>query len=369
MMNDIQVDTPALLIDRKILKQNITSMQEYADRKGVNLRPHTKTHKMPKLAKMQMEAGAAGITVAKVGEAEVMAEAGIRDIFIANQIIGRSKVGRIRKLSESVSISFGVDSIYSVKEIDEVFEGADEKANVMIEIEVGEKRSGIIQPDDFTALLDEIKNSRNVSFKGVFSHDGHTYKAQTTDELKELYDDSSARTLHFAGLARNHGMECEVVSIGSTPPFVLGFDIPEGITEIRPGTYILMDGSQANVLSHNDTCAATILTTIISKPTDERVITDVGAKGITQQHRKVGLTATKGLGKVVGFDDVHVDSVFDEHAIIYDKNFSDEVEIGEKVEIIMNHICPVSNLYEKAYIVENGEVVDEAAVSARGKLQ
>ncbi len=369
MMKDIQLETPALLIDREILKRNIASMQAYADRSGVNLRPHTKTHKMPKLAKLQVEAGASGITVAKVGEAEVMAEAGIEDIFIANQIIGRPKVERIRKLSESVNISFGVDSIYSVKEIDGVFEGADKKAQVLIEIEVGEKRSGIIKQDDFTALLDAIKNSRNVSFRGVFSHDGHTYKAATIDILKELYDDSSARTLHFAGIARDHGMACEVVSIGSTPPFVLGFDIPEGITEIRPGTYILMDGSQSNVLGHNDTCAATILSTVISKPTEERVITDVGAKGLTKEHRTEGLTATKGLGKIVGFDDVHIDSVYDEHAIIYDEEFSNQVEIGDKVKIIMNHICPVSNLYEKAYIVENGEVVDEAAVSARGKLQ
>ncbi|CAM4168752.1 alanine racemase [Lacicoccus alkaliphilus] len=368
-MKTMQVETPALLIDHKILKRNLTSMQGYADRSGVNLRPHTKTHKMPRLAKMQLEAGAAGVTVAKVGEAEIMAEAGIDDIFIANQIIGRSKVERIRRLTGAVNISFGVDSVYSVKEIDGVFEGADKKAEVLIEVEVGEKRSGIIMRNDFITLLDEIKNSRNVRFKGVFSHDGHTYKASTIDRLKELYHDSSARTLKFAGIARDHGMACEVVSIGSTPPFVLGFDIPEGITEIRPGTYILMDGSQANVLGHHDTCAATILTTVISKPTDERVITDVGAKGLTKEHRTEGLTATEGLGKIVGFDGVHIDSVFDEHAIIYDEGFRSRVEIGDKVEILMNHICPVSNLYEKAYIVEDGEVIEEAPVSARGKLQ
>lgn len=368
-MGYTQIDTPALLIDKNILDSNISSMQKYSDKHKVDLRPHTKTHKMPKLAHKQKRAGAVGITVAKVGEAEVMADSGLNDIFIANQIIGRSKVERIRKLSESISISFGVDSVYSVREIDEVFEGAEKKAQVLIEIEVGEKRSGIIEESDFIELLDVVKNSENVRFKGVFSHDGHTYKAATIDELAELYKDSSGRTLHFAGIARNHGMACEVVSIGSTPPFILGFDMPEGITEIRPGTYILMDGSQANVIGTNDTCAATVLTTVISKPTSERIITDVGAKGITQQHRKVGLTATKGLGKIVGFDDVHIDGVFDEHAIIYNEEFSNQVNIGDKVEIIMNHICPVSNLYEKAYIVENNEVIEEIEVSARGKLQ
>lgn len=364
-----QIDTPALLIDNKILNRNIDSMQQYADEHKVNLRPHTKTHKMPELAKRQLEAGASGITVAKVGEAEVMAEAGLDDIFIANQVIGRTKLERIRKLSKSINISFGVDSIYSVEEIDEVFEGADNKAEVLIEIEVGEKRSGIIEEDDFIILLDAVKNSMNVSFKGVFSHDGHTYKAAAIDELKELYNESSTRTLHFADIANNHGMACEVVSIGSTPPFVLGFELQVGITEIRPGTYILMDGSQANVIGTNDTCAATVLTTVISKPTGERVITDVGAKGLTQQHRKVGLTATDGLGKISGFDDVHIDGMFDEHSIINNTQFSEQVEIGDKVEVIMNHICPVSNLYDKAYLVENKEVLEEIEVAARGKLQ
>ncbi len=364
-----QIDTPALLIDNKILNRNIDAMQQYADEHKVDLRPHTKTHKMAELAIKQKKAGASGITVAKTGEAEVMAEAGIDDIFIANQVIGRAKVERIRKLSESINVSFGVDSIYSVKEIDEVFEGADKKAEVLIEIEVGEKRSGIIEEDDFIELLDAVKDSMNVRFKGVFSHDGHTYKAASVDKLKALYDESSTRTLHFADIARNHGMACEVVSIGSTPPFVLGFELPEGITEIRPGTYILMDGSQANVIGTNDTCAATVLTTVISKPTSERVITDVGAKGLTQQHRKVGLTATAGLGKIAGFDDVHIDGMFDEHAIINNQQLSDQVEIGDKVEVIMNHICPVSNLYEKAYLVENEEVLEEIEVSARGKLQ
>lgn len=184
-MSHLQIDTPALLIDNKTVDSNISSMQQYADKHEVDLRPHTKTHKMPKLAERQKRAGAVGITVAKVGEAEVMAEAGLDDIFIANQIIGRSKVGRIRNLSEYINISFGVDSVYSVKEIDDVFDGADKKAEVLIEIEVGEKRSGIIEEHDFIELLEEIKNSTNVRFKGIFSHDGHTYKAATIDELKK----------------------------------------------------------------------------------------------------------------------------------------------------------------------------------------
>lgn len=364
-----ELDTPALLINEKILNKNIQEMQDYADQQDVKLRPHIKTHKMPELAKLQRDKGASGITVAKVGEAEVMAEHGLTDIFIANEIVGEKKIERIKKLAQSISISFGVDSIYQLKEIDKVFQGSGKKAEVLIEIEVGEKRSGIIKEEDFIDLLDEITKCEQVHLKGVFSHDGHTYKADNEEHCKELYMQSAGRTIDFANIARERGFPLDVVSIGSTPPFLFGFDIPKAVTEIRPGTYILMDASQSNVIGSYHKAAATVLTTVISKPTEERVITDVGAKGITTQTRTKGLTKTQGLGKIKEFEDVYIDGVFDEHAIIYNKNFSENINIGDKVQIIPNHICPVSNLHEKAYLIQDDLVVKEMNVECRGKLQ
>ncbi|WP_424237539.1 D-TA family PLP-dependent enzyme [Bhargavaea ginsengi] len=367
-MNVKELDTPALLIDQEILLENIRSMQAYAEANGVKLRPHTKTHKMPYVARLQEEAGASGITVAKTGEAEVMAARGLNNIFIANQVVGKTKLVRIRKLAETADVSFGVDSPVQIRQIEEVFSGAQKPAQVLVEIEVGEKRSGVIEERDFRVLLEEIRRSEHVRFRGVFSHDGHTYKAENAEQCRELFEEASGRTLRFAGIAREEGVEPETVSIGSTPPFLLGFDIPEGITEIRPGTYVFMDASQSNVLGHYGRCAATILTTIISKPTRERVITDVGAKGITAQTRNTGITTTKGLGKIKEFDGVYLDGVFDEHAIIYNENFSRQVEIGDKVRIIPNHICPVCNLHERAWLISGDEVVDEIPVEAGGKL-
>ncbi|WP_339226712.1 D-TA family PLP-dependent enzyme [Oceanobacillus sp. FSL K6-2867] len=364
-----EMDTPALLIDQDILMRNIKDMQAYADKQNVKLRPHTKTHKMPKLALLQEKHGASGITVAKVGEAEVMARHGLDNIFIANEVVGKQKIQRIRELANSINISFGIDSVYQLNEIEEVFEGATNKAQVLIEIEVGENRSGVIEEEVFRELVNAVKNSSNVNLKGVFSHDGHTYAAENVEHCKELYTASAERTLHFAGICTELGVSPEVVSIGSTPPFLFGFDIPEGVTEIRPGTYILMDASQSNAFGSFEKAAATVLTTIISKPTGERVITDVGAKGITAQKRTKGITATTGLGKIKEYEDVHVDGVFDEHAIIYNKAFSEQVNIGDKVQIIPNHICPVSNLHEKAYLIQDGKVMDEVIVECRGKLQ
>lgn len=364
-----ELDTPALLIDREIMMDNIRRMQSYADKYGVSLRPHTKTHKMPKLARLQEAEGAKGIAVAKVGEAEVMAANGLKDIFIANEIVGEVKLSRIRKLAETIDISFGIDSIAQTEMVERVFEGAGKKAQVLIEIEVGEERSGVIEEEDFIALVNYIKTCGNVHLKGIFSHDGHSYHADDLEDCRDKYIVSQKRTLRFAELAAELGCSPETVSIGSTPSLMHDFGVLPGITELRPGTYILMDASQGNAIGTYDRCAATVLTTVISRPTSERVITDVGAKGITAQTRTKGICKTEGLGYIKGFDKVYIHDVYDEHAIIYNKKFHDSVKVGDKVEIIPNHICPACNLHEKAYLVSKGEVIEEIAVECRGRLQ
>lgn len=368
-MNIRELDTPSLIIDREIMMDNIRRMQSYADKYNVHLRPHTKTHKMPALAKLQEDAGANGITVAKVGEAEVMAENGLNDIFIANEIVGEIKLNRIKKLAETIDISFGVDSIEQCEMIEKVFSDSQKQAQVLIEIEVGENRSGVIEESDYIRLVDYIKNCSHVQLKGIFSHDGHTYKAKDLEECRLLYNTAQERTLRFAQLAEEQGVKLETVSIGSTPPLLHDFGVMEGVTELRVGTYILMDVSQGNAIGSYSTCAASVLTTVISKPTNERVITDVGAKGLTMQTRSEGICATTGVGYIKNSDRVYIDQLFDEHAIIYNESFRKKVEIGEKLEIIPNHICPVCNLYENAYLVSEGQVVEEIPILGRGKLQ
>lgn len=369
-MNYKELDTPALIVDRDRMMNNLHFMQDYANRQGVALRPHTKTHKTPAIAKLQEQLGAKGITVAKVGEAEVMAQNGLKDIFIANEIVGKQKLERIRALSRSgVAISFAVDTPCQVEVANEVFAGEEIPARVLVEIEVGEERSGIIHEADFTALLETIRRCDHVEFVGIFSHEGHCYNAETVEDCHEKFITSQERTLSFARLARELGMAPQVVSIGSTPSLMNGFDILPGVTEIRPGTYVLMDASQGHAIGTLDRCAATVLTTVISRPTAERVITDVGAKGLTAQTRQKGICATPGLGTVKGHEDVHIFDVYDEHAIIYNKAFRDEVRVGDKVEFYPVHICPVCNLYEKMVLVSGGEVVEELPILCRGRLQ
>ena len=365
-----ELDTPALLIDRAVLMDNLRFMQDYADRQGVKLRPHTKTHKMPAVAKMQVALGAAGIAVAKVGEAEVMVKEGLRDILIANEIVGETKLRRIRALAEQgADIVFGVDSPCQVEAAERVFTGAKRPAMVSIEIEVGEERSGIIEEKDFLELLETIRHCPHVRLAGVFSHDGNSYGAPDIEACRAIAAAAMKRTVRFARLAEEAGMKASSVSFGSTPSLMHGFDIEPGITELRPGTYAFMDASQANVIGTRERCAATVLATVMSRPTTERVILDVGAKGLTMQERHSGICSAPGKGVLREFPDVHIHAVYDEHAIILNESFRKAVRIGDKVRVIPVHICPVCNLYDTAYLLDGDEVAEELPVLCRGRMQ
>ena len=362
------LDTPALLVDREIMLDNLQFMQQRANHWGVNLRPHTKTHKMPELAKLQMEQGACGITVAKVGEAEVMAAHGLTDIFIANEIVGQQKWQRLAKLSKEVRIIFGADSPEAILGIEKVFAAEDAQALIRIEIETGENRSGVVSEAAFDAVLEAIAQAPHVTLEGVFSHEGHSYSAPTIEDCMALTEQALQLTLHYADRAKAAGFAIETVSIGSTPSLFHAQTLPAGITELRPGTYILMDVGQGNCIGTYDRCAATVLTTIISKPTEERLIGDAGAKALTAQSRGAGLCHTEGKGVVKG-SSITVTNVYDEHTILYSRELHEKLSIGDKIEIIPNHICPVCNLYDRAYLVSCGEVVKELEIAARGKLR
>ena len=368
-MNYKELDTPSLIIDQETMLKNIEFMQSYANDNKVLLRPHTKTHKMPEIAKIQVEYGSKGIAVAKVGEAEVMAKNGLDDIFIANEIVGDIKLERIAKLAKDIKISFGADSIEQLTNVQKIFSKYDLIANILIEIEVGENRSGVIEKDDFIKLLSKIKESVNIKFEGIFSHDGNSYSAKTVADCLQISINAQQRTLDFAAIAEKQNLKCEVISYGSTPTLFNKAPILKGITEIRPGTYIFMDAAQANAINDKSRCAAKVLATVISKPTNERVILDVGAKGLTMQERTAGICSTIGKGTILGFDNLYIEKVFDEHAIINNKEFNKKIKIGDKVLIIPVHICPVCNLYEKAYLVSQDQVIKEIDIACRAKLQ
>ena len=368
-MKVFELDTPSLVVDGDVLDGNLRYMQTFANMNGVRLRPHTKTHKTPAIALKAVELGACGIAVAKVGEAEVMAASGLKDIFIANEIASPEKMKRIRKLAETVDISFGFDCRDHLLMAEEVFKDAERPARVLAEIEVGEVRSGVVTKEQFADILDCLKGLEHVELRGVFSHDGNSYHAKDMTELSQIAVGAQTRTLEFVKMAREAGFACPVVSYGATPTFMNRVPILNGITELRPGTYALMDASQGHAIGTLDRCAAFVLAAVISKPTDERVVLDVGAKGLTMQERKGGICGIEGLGTLPDYPGVVIDRMSDEHAVIENRDFASKVSIGQKVRIIPVHICPVCNLYDNMYLARGGEVVSELPIACRGMMR
>ena len=361
-----ELDTPSLIIDVRQAEKNIMEMQKRADRLGVNLRPHTKTHKMPFFAKKQVEAGACGIAVAKIGEAEVMAKSGITDILIANEIVGIQKYRRLLGLHERITVRSGVDNTFQIDQIEEVFAQSEKPYEVLIELEVGEQRSGVETDQDLVKLVEYIKTKEHVVLKGIFSHEGHCYKAPDRETCKALAEESYRRTLQAAALVRGCGVEIDIVSIGATPSIMNG-GFMEGITELRLGTYIFMDMGQSRAVGDYSGCAASVLATVISKPTDTRVVLDTGAKALVPQNRSGGICATGGYGCVKGNESVVICNMFDEHGLIENREFHDRTVLGEKLEIIPRHICPTVNLYDEAVLVDQGKILGTVPVLCRGK--
>lgn len=368
MKHYLELDTPALLVDKALLEENARLMADKARRWGVRLRPHTKTHRTPAVAELQVAAGASGITVAKVGEAEVMADAGLDDIFIANEVYGDAKLARLRQLHRRTRMAVGVDNAEQVAALGRFFGGEAAPLDVLIEVETGEQRTGVLSPHDALTLARVIASTPGVRLRGLFTHEGHSYGAATPAECVARLDQSQRDILAAAAHLRANGIAVEEVSIGATPSLLHGEVFP-GITEIRPGTYIYMDAAQGHAIGDYGRCALTVLATVISRPTPERVVVDAGGKALTSFTRGPGICHTPGYGLVKGFGDLRIKKVYDEHGVIEDAAARARLAVGDKVEIIPNHACPTCNLYDTVNIVENGRVVAEWPILGRGKSQ
>ncbi len=363
----VELDTPALVVDVDIMEDNLLWGQEKANKAGLKLRPHTKTHRTPRLAKKQLDLGAKGITVAKVGEAEVMAEEGIEDIFIANEVVGDIKLERIYQLNKRIKLAIGVDNSIQVKWLSQKFADSVRPIEVLIDVDTGDARTGIQPGEPLLKLAKNIVNLPGIKLRGIFTHDGHSYGAKSISDVKQIFKDSQEEMIRTDRILRNEGIDIEEISVGSTPSFLVA-DISPGITEIRPGTYIFMDVAQGNLLGNYDRCALTILATITNRPTPNRVVIDAGTKALTSYVRGSGICQTKGHGLLQDNPAIHIESLSDEHGV-FTVASENEYPIGNKLQVIPNHACPTCNLYDYIYGVSKGIVVFKWPILARGKSQ
>jgi D-serine deaminase-like pyridoxal phosphate-dependent protein len=393
-----QLDTPAALIDYDVMLRNIQTMADRAAQGGVKIRPHTKTHKSPLIAHLQLKNGASGITVAKIGEAEVMAEAGIDDILVAYPIIGEVKASRLLNLRNWVPrLACTVDSVEGALGLSEAVRSSnvrsEEPLDVYIEVDVGLKRVGLPAGADVVRLAAAIKDLPGIKIRGILTHAGHAHSATNAEELLAIARTEAGLMVDTARMLREAGIPVEEVSIGSTPTSCV-IDRLEGITEIRPGTYVFNDTDLValGVATLAD-CALSVLATVVSRPADDRIVFDAGTKTLSGD--KPGEPVIPGHGLVKGQPDIWIERLNEEHAMARIKpgvtakwqlptgagagagvgvgaaaaaTSSKLPSIGDKVEIVPNHACVVSNLFDRFFVVRDGLVVGEWRVQGRGKL-
>lgn len=367
-MNKYELNTPVAIVDLDIMEKNINDMAKFAKDIGVQLRPHIKTHKVPEITTLQLEAGAVGITCAKLGEAEVMLDTiAVDDIFIANQLVGKSKIQRLFKLLGNILVSrltIAVDSLEVAQPISDMAVQKRTKVPVLIEIDVGLKRTGVPYGEPAVKLAQELSKMSGLELVGIYTHEGHVYGAKNSEQLKEISLESGRMMVETADMLWKSGFDIQVVSVGSTPSAKITCTVP-GITEIRPGTYVFNDYYQIRLgVAEEEDCAFTILATVISTPEKGRAIIDAGTKSFTSE--KCSEFGVYGLIKNMPY--VKLVRAYEEHGVLEIDTSKGNLKIGDKLEIIPNHVCPVVNLFDELIGIRNDIVETTWKVSARGKL-
>lgn len=352
-MTDITaIDTPAVLIDIDRVEANLVRAQAYADQHGLPLRPHIKTHKLPRFAKRAIALGAIGITVQKLGEAEVMADAGITDIFLPYNILGAEKLARLRALNERVTIAVTADSTITVDGLAATFANAGKPLHVLVECDTGMGRCGVQSPAEAVQLAQYIAAAPGLVFDGLM-----TYPAAGQVEANAAWLVSARDALIAAG------QPARVISNGGSPDLWRAHEVTAA-TEHRPGTYIYMDRFQVakGVGSFAD-CALSVLATIVSRPTENRAIIDAGSKALTSD--TLGMD---GYGLIEACPGAVITGLSEEHGHIDLTNCPQKPAIGDKIRIIPNHACVVSNLFDEVNLISDGKLVERVKVAARGRV-
>lgn len=345
-VNDL--DTPALVIDLDRTEANIQRLQAYCDQHGLGLRPHIKTHKIPALAHQQLRAGAVGIACQKLGEVEVMLNAGIADILIPYNLVGQAKLERLARLARQGRLTVSVDHEVVARDMSRVLAAEGARVGALIEIASTIERAGVVDVAEVVRLAQLIDDLPALDWRGILMY------PTNADNIPLL--DRAYRALRDAGLPP------PVVSGGGSPFMLRQAEVP-WLTEVRVGTYIFEDmtGVKGGYFSL-DHCAATLLCTVVSAPTAERLILDGGSKTLTTE-------GGAPHGHIVEYPNAIIYKLNEEHAYTDVSRCPVKPTIGERVHVIPNHVCVAVNLHNVAYGVRGDEIVAVWPVAARGLVQ
>lgn len=365
----MRVETPCLVLDMEKVHQNLQRMADICKRNHCALRPHTKTHKIPQLAKLQLEYGAAGITVAKLSEAEVMAAHGITDIFMAYPLVGESRIRRALELAKRIRLICATDCYESAEAISRVCVAEGITLELRLEVDTGMRRTGIPYdraPEEASA----VAALPGICLQGIFTFRGMIYDGKTDLDLRKCGLQEGEIMVALAEKIRAGGIPLQDVSVGSTPTGEFCAEVP-GVTEIRPGTYIFQDMMQVNTHaceSTVDSVAATVWTQVVSHCKPEVIVVDSGCKSLSTDAAPGKIPySLQGYGSVVGHPELCLTRLSEEHGMLDLDQPDSSIRTGDILKIIPNHICPTVNLYDYVYLMRDQEIYGKYEVAARGR--
>lgn len=364
-MNYQELSTPALTIDLDILDRNLDRMAAYCREHGLRLRPHTKTHKTPEVARMQLDRGAVGLTVAKVGEAEVMASDGLDEILVAFPIWGAEKLSRLTALARELSILLSLDNEATAQGLSQAAGAVGATVGVLVEFDSGYRRCGLQSGPACLELARKIEKLAGLKFRGLMTFPGNIWGGE--GERKKEAERVAERFEKTLEPFRKAGMEVEIVSGGSTPSAFMSGSIP-GLTEIRPGTYVYNDlNTYYQGACKLEDCAARVVATVVSTAVPGRAMIDAGSKTLSADSLHAGPAA--GFGYVVEAPDASVITLNEEHGYLDMTRSSHVFHVGDVVTVIPNHVCTCVNMHDEVFTLRNGKVKGTWKVAARGKVR
>ena len=345
------LETPAVLIDVGVADANLRRWQARCEKAGLINRPHIKTHRSVAWARRQIELGAQGITVQTVGEAEVMAEAGISDLFLTTNVLGSAKLRRLAAVARRTSLAVVADSRDVVAGISTAARDAGTSIRVLVECDTGAGRCGLGEPADIASLAAFIADTDGLHFGGLMTYPAAGQRLQSARKLEAAKASCAAR-----------GLQIAAITSGGTPDMWSDEGLAP-ITEYRAGTYIYNDRSllAAAVCSLAD-CALTVLATVVSRPTPERAILDAGSKTLTSD-----LLGLEGHGLVLEHPEARLYQLSEEHGHLDVSRCAAPPRVGDRVRILPNHACVVSNLFDRVFLTSGGKLLGALPVDARGR--
>lgn len=355
--------TPYLLILAPVVRRNLAALAVYGEEHSLGIRPHTKTHKSQRVAAMQLEAGAVGLTVAKVGEAEVMSAVG-DDLLVAYPTVDRARTERVAKLAMHNTVRVGVDSITAADALAGAARRAACTIGILVDLDVGFHRTGVQTPGEALRLAQHVDRAAGLRLDGLMFFPGHiAQRAEEQEPDLMAVADILAATLN---LWSDHGLEASIVSGGSTPT-AFQSHLLEDVTEIRPGTYVYHDmncvrGGYCTL----EECAARVISTVVSDAVPNQVVIDAGSKTLTSD--RYGPAPDSGHGYILEYPQAKIARLSEEHGHVDMSACPSRPRIGEQVTVIPNHICPCVNLQDQCWWQEEDGSIEPLRVDARGKL-